>query len=290
MSAYRTHQAILIAALLCAAGPQILRGQGSTGPIPAPSAGDIVHLPSTPVPEATAVPPEEIIKRFAAHEDEYAKAGNTFSYHKKLLLEEIGDDGKPANQAEVNTIPQVNPDGSRYEHLVNRPKSTLKIVSLTPEDLETFASFPMFPFTTDQLPNYTIKYQGQQPLDQLQTYIFSIEPKRLDRKRSFFSGVIWVDDHDFAIVKTYGRWVTELGDVTSPELPFSIFETYRQPVGDNWFPAYFRSDSEIALKDVTVPIRLVIYWTDYAPFPAVQLSAPAPSTPSPATGPPAPPH
>ncbi len=214
----------------------------------------------------------------------------SFSYHKRLVVEEIGDDGKPADQAEVDTVPQVSADGSRYERLVGHPKSTLKILSLTPDDLQIFSSFPMFPFTTDQLRNYTIKYQGQQPLDQLQTYIFSIEPKRLERKRPYFSGVIWVDNQDFAIVKTYGRWVTELGDVTSPELPFSMFETYRQPVGDNWFPAYFRSDSEISLKDGSVPIRLVIYWTDYAPFSAVQTSAPGGAPSSPATGPPAPPH
>ncbi|HYB60159.1 MAG TPA: hypothetical protein VEH50_01650 [Methylomirabilota bacterium] len=287
MSAYRTRFAALMVVLLWAALPPVSTAQQQNGPVAAPSTGDIVRIPNSPAPEAPPIPPEEIIQRFAAHEDEYAKARDSFSYHKKLLLEEIGEDGKPAYQAEVDTVPQVGSDGTRYEHLVDKPKSTLKILRLTPEDLQTFASLAAFPLTTDQLPNYTIKYQGKQPLDELQTYIFSVEPKRLDRRRPYFSGVVWVDDHDLAIVKTYGRWVTELGDVTSPELPFNTFETYRQPVGDNWFPAYFRADSQVTLKDVTVPIRLVIFWTDYTPFSAVKTTAPV-ATPS--AGPPAPPR
>ncbi len=287
MSAVRTRIAVFVVVVLCAIGPMAFKGQGPTGPIPAPPSGAVVSIPSNPVPEATPIPPEEIIKRFAAHEDEYSKARDAFSYHKKLLVEEMGDDGKPAYEAEVDTVPEVGPDGARYEHLVNRPKSTLKILSLTPEDLQTFASLPVFPLTTDQLPNYNIKYQGQQVLDQLHTYIFSIEPKQLDRRHPYFSGVVWVDDHDFAIVKTYGRWVTETGDVTSPQLPFNTFEMYRQPVGDKWFPAYFRSDSEVSLKDGSVPIRLVIVWSDYTPFSALKTNPPVAH---PTSGPPPPPN
>ncbi len=290
MSIKRTRFAMWVAAMLCAAGPQFLYGQGATGPMPEPSPGDIVRIPSGPVPEAASIPPEEIIKRFAAHEDEYVKSRDSFSYRKRLLLEEIGEDGKPVNQTEVDTVPQVGTDGIRYEHLVNHPSSTLQFVHLTPEDLQTYASFPMFPLTTDQLPNYNIHYEGKQPLDQLQTYIFSVEPKRLDRKHPYFSGVVWVDDQDLAIVKSYGKWVTELGDVTSPELPFSMFETYRQPVGNNWFPAYLRSDSEITANKSSIPIRLVIYWTDYAPFPAAPAAAPAPAPTSPTSGLAPPPH
>jgi hypothetical protein len=99
-------------------------------------------------------------------------------------------------------------------------------------------------------------------VDELDTYVFSMEPRQVDRQHAYFSGVVWVDDQELAIVKSYGKWVSELGDVKSPKLPFVTFETYRQPVGDDWFPAYSRSDDQVTTKDAIIPIRLIIRWID----------------------------
>src|SRR4029077_15833822 len=96
---------------------------------------------------------------------------------------------------------------------------------------------PMFPLTTSQLSKYEIGFLGKQPLDELSAYAFSVKPRALDRAHAYFSGVVWAEERDLVIVKTMGKWVTETGDVTASNLPFSIFETYRQEVGKNlWFP------------------------------------------------------
>ena len=93
------------------------------------------------------------------------------------------------------------------------------------------------------LPKYEITYGGKQPLDELSAYFFTVKPRALERAHAYFSGVVWVDVQDLVIVKTMGKWVTETGDVTASDLPFTVFETYRQQVGKNlWFPAYSRSD------------------------------------------------
>ena len=43
-------------------------------------------------------------------------------------------------------------------------------------------------------------------------------------------------------MKTIGKWVSENGDVATPALPFTVFETYRQQVGKNeWVPRVFRA-------------------------------------------------
>jgi hypothetical protein len=61
--------------------------------------------------------------------------------------------------------------------------------------------------------------------------------------------------------------VTETGDVAPPELPFTMFETYRENIGGKyWFPAYTRSDDVLRLKSGEVRIRLTIRWNDYKPF------------------------
>jgi hypothetical protein len=93
--------------------------------------------------------------------------------------------------------------------------------------------------------------------------------------------VAWVDAQDLVIVKTMGKWVTETGDVTASALPFTVFETYRQQVGKNlWFPAYSRSDETIQSADGSVPIRVIVKWTDFTP----QASTPAATSDAGPTG------
>jgi hypothetical protein len=127
------------------------------------------------------------------------------------------------------------------------------------------------------------------------TYIFRVNPKQLSRTAAYFSGVIWIDDRDFAVVKTFGRWVTETGDVTPSNLPFNYYETYRTYVtGRYWLPAYTRSDGTMGGGTARVPVRLTLRWEDYRPIPGTTpvevpqfSSAPTvPAEPPPAAAPP----
>jgi hypothetical protein len=87
-------------------------------------------------------------------------------------------------------------------------------------------------------------------------------------------------------VKTYGKWVNDLGDMRSATMQFSIFETYRENVdGKFWIPNYMRSDGTLNLKDQNVPVRLVVKWTDFKPVSAAPLS-PAVAPPAAAPKPP----
>jgi hypothetical protein len=122
---------------------------------------------------------------------------------------------------------------------------------------------PLFPLTTSQLPRYDIAYQGKQPLDDLSVYVFGVKPRTLDRTHAFFSGVVWVDVDDLVIVKTIGKWVSETGDVMSPQLPFTVFETFREQVGKYWFPTYSRSEDSFDQGGASVPIRLTIRWSNF---------------------------
>src|SRR6266568_1401398 len=78
--------------------------------------------------------------------------------------------------------------------------------------------------------------------------------------------------------KTYGQWMTDLGPMhVVKDLPFSLFETYRENVeGKYWFPNYARSDDTAELKGQQIPVRIVIKWTDFKPAggpPATQPSS-----------------
>ncbi len=277
--------AFLLLALLHGGAPGAA-AQDAQGPITPPPKHEVKRIPVNATPEPPPIPVEEIIRRFAQKEDEFQRARAAYSYRKTIRVQEFGEDNKPAGEFQLTTEPAVASDGSRYERVVAQPPSTLRRVPLAPEDLEIVARVPLFALTTNQLSKYDLAYEGKQQLDELSTYIFRVTPKQRERTRAYFEGLIWVDDRDLIVVKTYGRWVTETGDVTSPQLPFKLFETYRENIdGKYWFPTYTRSDDALRSKTGEVPIRLTIRWTDYKL--AGSAAAPANASPGQTPQPPA---
>jgi hypothetical protein len=257
--------ASLAFALISAAVPASLRAQGA-GPMQPPESTKFPTPPAPSKPEPPTLPPDEIIRRFAAKEDEMVRAIKGYTFQRDLRIQEFGPDTKSTGQLEIVTQLRIAPDGKMFEKPVSRQPSTLHYLNLQRGDSDLLAPAPFFPLTTAMLPKYEITYGGKQPLDELTTYFFTIKPRAVERAHAYFSGVVWVDVQDLVIVKTMGKWVTELGDVTASDVPFTVFETYRQQVGKYfWFPSYARSDETIQSGDAHVPIRITVKWTDFTP-------------------------
>ena len=164
----------------------------------------------------------------------------------------------------------------------------------TKEDAQFLTRIPAFPVTTSQLARYNLQYLNTEKVDEVDCYIFQVSPKTLDRQHPLFDGVMWVDQKYLEVVKTYGKWVTDLGPLEPPTLPFDMFETYRENVdGKYWFPNYSRAEGIYKMKDRDVPIRVTIKWFNFKPFPpapptaipSATSSGTPPATPSPASKP-----
>ena len=252
------------------------RAQNPAGPQAPVKTPPVVRIPTVanPAADAPSIPPDEIIRRFSAQEDDAARAVTSYVYRKSVRVEELGPDGKAAGLTETVVTPVVSADGVRYQRPAGEPESTLQFLTVERADLEAHSKIPLFPFGAAQLQKYQRSYQGKQPVDDLTTYIFRVTPKQLDRDHPYFDGLIWVDDHDLAIVRSYGKWVTDEGPRSTGQLPFTMFETYRQPVSNKyWMPAYTRSDSTVTSKKGTAPVRLIIQWDQYMTLAAAQAKA-----------------
>src|SRR5271169_1004339 len=252
------------------------------GPLAPPPEHDVHRVGTEPVPPAPpSIPPEEIIKRFSQKEDQYILARAGYSYKKTVRLQEFGPDGKPAGELSLVIEAKPGPDGKMYEKTIERPQSSLQFLEMGPEEFQSLARTRAYAPTTGQLAKYDLKYLGKELVDEVDCYIFQVKPKTVERAHYYFDGIVWVDAAYLEVVKTYGKWVNDLGDMRSATMPFNIFETYRENVdGKYWLPNYMRSDDTLNLKDMNVPVRLVIKWTDYKPIPAVG-AAPAPAPPKP---------
>jgi hypothetical protein len=243
-------------------------------------------------PEAAAapsLPPDEIIKRFAQNEDQYFAVRPNYGYRRTIRIDEFGPDGKVAGQFLLVTELTRGENGQLHNKVLEHPQSTLHAFILEPEDVKEVDRVPPFPLTTGQLAKYNLKYIGTELIDEIDCYIFQVKPKGVDRAHAYFDGLAWIDTQNLGVVRTYGKWVNELGDVHSATLPFTMYETYRENVdGKYWFPNYERSDSMLTLKDSHVPLRLTVKWTDFKLLPAAG-APPAGADPASSEPPPAPP-
>src|SRR6266436_1566225 len=261
-------------------GASLHAQDAAQGPMTPPPEHHVTRIGNEAQPEAPPDLPEaEITRRFSLKEDEYILSRTHFTYRKTIRIQEFGPDGQPAGEFVLVTQPARDVEGKLLEKVVERPRSTLQHLFLRSEDLEGIQRIPAFPLTSSQLAKYDLKYVGKEQVDEVDCYIFQAKPRGVERVKAYFDGIVWVDAKYLEIVKTYGRWVTDQGDVHAmANLPFSMFETYRENVeGKYWFPSYSRSDDTLNLNGEQIPVRIVIKWTDFKAVPSAPQSPAIPS-------------
>jgi hypothetical protein len=269
---------LIATALFGAVIPSLAQNAGPQAP---PPKFEVKRIPAQPHPGPPPIPEQEIIQKFAANEDVMKKIFDTYSFQESIRLDELTD---PGGKFSVTGYMYIKPDGQRYLRVEQPPESTLKLMHFSLEDVRVLSTMPLFPLTSDEIANYVFLYAGQEKLDQLNTYIFQVKPKILSRKKRLFEGVIWIEDTDFSIVKSYGKFVSELeGNGTS--LPFTMFETYRENFQEKyWLPTYTRSDDYFKNdQNDELPLRLIIHATDFKLAAPVPPTNPSSSTTHPAT-------
>jgi hypothetical protein len=211
--------------------------------------------------------PEDVIKRFAAKETEFAKARDQYTYRQDVKVETVDGETVDGQYHEVFDV-MFDDKGHRIENVVFAPQSSLTKIFMSQEDFEDIRHRLPFVLTTEDLPEYNILYAGQQKEDELDCYVFDIAPKKIEGKKRYFQGRVWVDNHDFQIVKTYGKTVPDIREKHgNQENLFPKFTTWRQQIdGQYWFPVYTKADDELHFKLEDVHIKEIVKYEDYKRF------------------------
>ncbi len=217
----------------------------------------------------TNVTPDEIIKRFAAKETEFAKARDQYTYRQDVKVQTLDGDTVTGEYREVFDV-IYDDKGKRTENVVFAPQSSLEHggLSMDQGDMEDIRHRMPFVLAAADLPEYNVLFVGQQQEDDLHCYVFDIAPKKIEGKKRYFQGRVWVDDHDFQIVKTYGKSVPDIRKKHSNEENlYPKFTTWRQQVdGQYWFPVYTKADDELHFKLQDIHIKEIIKYEDYKRF------------------------
>ena len=226
-------------------------------------AGTLAAQKQNRAPAKKDLQPEDVIKAFTAKESEFFDVWTQYYYRQVASIHVISVDGAPSKEALTLVFEVIfNDDGTRE---VKRIEVTGKLTSVmwTTDDEDVITNFQPFSLTRSDLPNYDLKYEGKERVDELDTYVFSVKPRSTKGGKFYFEGKIWVDDMDLQIVRTMGKVVPQ----PDPNVQFPQFETLRQFVDKKyWFPVWSHADSTLHFPDKNVHIEETITYEGFKRF------------------------
>lgn len=205
---------------------------------------------------------DDIIHKVTVHETAFRRALNNYAFKRDALVQEIGMGGQVVGEYHRVSLFTFDDAGNRFEKIQFFPMPTFG--GVTPEDLEDLGGVNPYALEAAKIGQYNFKYVGKERIDELDLFVFDVAPKitpdAKKTKERFFIGRIWVDDHDFQIVKTKGKGVPE-----TKINKFPIVETYREQIdGKFWFPTYTYADDDLVFDNGTdLRIRMQVKYTDY---------------------------
>ena len=221
----------------------------------------LLAIPGLNLKAAEDVDPEEIIKRFAAKELEFKAVWEQYTYTQHILFQILSFEGDVQEEQEMTVEVYFTSDGKRKTRTLEE-RGQLRSLRVSKEDLDDAIYRQPFVLTTLELPNYRIEYRGEKLIDELYTYEFDVEPRKIEKGQRYFKGRIWVDDIDFQIVMTQGKVVPDYSNNKFPK-----FETVREQIdGDYWFPTWTEADDILQFGQRRVRIRELITYENFKKF------------------------
>jgi hypothetical protein len=208
--------------------------------------------------------PQQIVDKLGAEETKVRDARSHFTYTQDVMVQTLNGTSVDGQFHEVTTV-SFDDKGKRLENVSYAEQSTLRGVQLSAQDMDDIRVFMPLILTTQDLAQYNLTYAGQQHVDDLDTYVFHVVPKKEEKDKRYFQGRIWVDNRDFQIVKVCGKSVP---DTTHTKKNQSqdirpMFVGYRIYMNGLWFPAYARVDDTLHFRTESVHIREIVKFKDY---------------------------
>jgi hypothetical protein len=207
---------------------------------------------------------QELIQKFVAGENKAQAARQHYTYTQDVLVQTLNGKAIDGQFHEVTSV-SYDDKGKRLENVTFAEQSTLRGIQLSEADMDDIRVFMTWMLTSEQVPEYNLTYAGQQHVDDLDTYVFHVEPKKEEKGRRYYQGRVWVDDRDLQVVKMCGKSVPDIipKKKKQPADIRPMFVSYRQIVDGNWFPAYARVDDTLHFQAESVHVREIVKLTGY---------------------------
>lgn len=205
-----------------------------------------------------------LIQLFAAKEKELKLAHEHYTYTRDISVRSGGCPGG-GSPGGYQFIVDVTFDGKgRRSEKTKAESSTLECIYVSEEDLDAFRNQSLFLLTTDEIQHYHFNYVGQQQQDALHLYVFDVSPDTTISGK-YFEGRIWVEDHDFQIVRSHGTITSkQIKNKKGQQNIFPAFTSWREQVDGRYrFPTYSKAHDVLHFSTGDVQIDEVVKFTNY---------------------------
>jgi hypothetical protein len=218
-------------------------------------------LDNTPPKDITE---QQILEKLGAQETKVKEARSHETFTQDVMVQTLNGNSVDGQFHEVSDV-SYDDKGKRVEKVTYAEQPTLRGVSLSADDMEDIRVFMPLILTNEDLPEYNLTYAGKQHVDDLDTYVFHVVPKKEEKNKRYFEGRIWVDNRDFNIVKLCGKSVPDQvhRKRNQPQDIRPMFVGYRIYMNGLWFPAYARVDDTLHFQAQSVHIREIVKFKDY---------------------------
>jgi hypothetical protein len=209
--------------------------------------------------------PRLIIKQFIAAEGQMREKLQQFSFKRAVVLQTIGRNGEVTGEYLRDSVFVLDDNGNRIEQVLYHPKSSIKAMTITKEDIQDLAGSQLLGFESQDLNRYQLTYRGEEVIDGRQTYKLFASPRQKPdphhMKDRFFVGDIWVDQDTFQVIQLRG--------ITEPhgKQRFPTFQTTRETrIEDQFFPTSTTADDVLHFPHKDVHCRLSVRYHEFKRF------------------------
>ena len=194
------------------------------------------------------------------------QAQSNYTYRQSVTVDELDNHGATIGQYRELRDIIFSPSEKRTEQMIGTPLKSLKHLQMTDEDFRDIREIQPFLLTAEQAFMYENKFRGEENIDGVDCFVLQIRPRQILDGQRLFDGTIWVDKHDFSVVRSEGQAVPQI-ITTKTENLFPHFTTLRQRVdGDFRFPVTTYSNDTLYFRTGPQRMRLMIRYSDYKKF------------------------
>jgi hypothetical protein len=209
--------------------------------------------------------PEVILSQFLASESKVREALNQHTFKRDVTLQTIGPNGEVTGEYVRNSQFIFDNSGHRIERVLFHPKSTIREMRITKEDIQDLAGAQLLGIDITETGKYNLTYVGAETVDSQPLIAIDVNPQLTPdphhMSERFFVGRVWLDPNTCQIVKIKG--------VVEPQgkQRFPLFETWRAIVkGPLAFPVRTEADDVLHFLERDVHYRIKVRYYDYQLF------------------------
>lgn len=193
------------------------------------------------------------------------EARQHYTYRQTVLIEELPSKGSRGGlYREIREV-IFSPSGDRSEQMVGKPVDNLGRLRLTEEDFRDIRDVQPFLFTSDQLWLYETKPRGEELSEGTDCWLLQVRPRQVHPGQRLFDGMFWVDKRDYSVVRSEGVAVPQILSRKEENL-FPRFTTFREKIGEHWFPIHTHSNDELQFSSGPIRQKMTIKYEQYRRF------------------------